>query len=286
MIKLVGIDLDGTLLNPEKKVTSENAKAIEEMEKAGIIVTVFTGRSWISGRDYLENIGGDIPAVFQNGAYIITTKSHEVLKEVYLDANLALQLNDAAKKRGIFCVTTTNFSSFPDMIHEMNVPKKSRFMPYLERNFYRMKKIENLEDEINDKVAVVELIGNFYEIEKILADFKEEEMTIVVDTILEEEAFVEILGKGCGKEVAMDFLVKHFGLSLEETAFIGDGYNDAKVLQMVSHAIVMGNAPTQIKNIAEFVTSTNAEDGVARAVREFILKERDYVDQNCHPNGQ
>jgi Cof subfamily protein (haloacid dehalogenase superfamily) len=278
----VGIDLDGTLLNSQKIVTKENAKAVEALEKNGIKVTIFTGRNWISGQKYLKNLKNDIPSVFQNGAYIVTSKSNKVLREITLNTSLAQKLVDTARKWRLFPVITEDFLNVPDMKYEGAIPKRTEFTLYFERNAYRIEKVKDLKEAISDKksVAGVTWVGPLEIVKKAISELDEikDEMSVIVNTILDKEAFIDFLGKDCGKDIAMNFVLKHFDFSHDEAAFIGDSYNDEAVLKMVSHPIAMGNAPADIQEIAEFVTSTNDENGVANAIYNFILKESDPVD--------
>jgi len=89
----------------------------------------------------------------------------------------------------------------------------------------------------------------------------------------DNEGFVEFFCPGCGKEKALDFLLKKFSMSREESAFIGDNYNDLEALKIVGHPIVMGNnyTPVELINVAKYITSSNDEDGVAKAIKEYIL---------------
>ncbi len=276
----MGIDLDGTLLDSNKNISPRNLKALKILEENGIKITIFTGRAWISARDYLKCISNDIPAVFQNGAYVRTTRSNKVLRSVMLDTQIAKRAVEIAKNKGIFTVISQDFTNIPDMKYESSLPLNSKFMPYFERNLYRMEKVKELEIEIPDNGAAgVTWVGKFEVIKKAIKELEDfrEKMSVIVDTILGKEAFVELLGRNCGKEVAMNFLLNLFDISPDEAAFIGDSYNDVNVMKAVSHSIAMGNAPDDVKEFATFVTSTNDEDGVANAIYNYILKERELI---------
>ncbi len=272
MIEFVGIDLDGTLLDSKKQVSAMNSKAIDEMERNGIMVTIFTGRAWIAAKDYLSNISSDIPAVFQNGAYIATTKSRKELRKLVLGHKSAVEVIQKARKYDVFAILFTNFTDTPDMIYEGQVPKKSPYVPYFERNSYRLFKVEDMAKCAGEYVCEVALVGSLEKIKMLSSELKSKNFTMIVNTIMNGEAFVEFFGKGCGKETAMEFLLKKSAIDAKNAAFIGDSYNDLKVLKKVGHPIVMGNAPDELKEIAHFVTSTNDEDGVAYATHEYILR--------------
>ncbi len=277
MIKLVGIDLDGTLLNASKDVSEEDASAIEELERNGIIVTVFTGRTWNAAKEYLRFFSNDVPAVFQNGAYILTTRTQKVLRKVTLPDFKALELLRKAKERSFFTLLTVSFSSIPDMVYEGPLPYRSNFFEYLRRNSYRMKDVKNVEKYVGPETNGVVWIGNVRKIMDASRELELSEVTMVVDTVTEEEAFVEFFGKGCGKEKAMELLLERYGISEEEAVFIGDSYNDLNVLKKV-RSVAMANAPQEIRRCADFVTLSNNDSGVSYAVKKFILKENDLVD--------
>jgi len=272
LIRFVGIDLDGTLLDSQKHISQENLEAIYEMERDNIMVTFFTGRAWVAAKDYLSSISFDIPGVFQNGAYIATVKSHKVLRKIVLDHETAINVVKASRKYGLFFVLFTNFTDFPDMVIESELPRSSKYVPYFDRNSYRIFKVKDVTRCIGEYVSEVAVVGSIKAIEKMNSELDLSNSTVILNTLLGEEGFVEFFGRECGKEKAMDFLLKRFEIKPEEASFIGDNYNDLKVLKKVGHPIVMGNAPDTLKKVARFITSTNDENGVAVAVREYISK--------------
>ncbi len=272
MIRFIGIDLDGTLLDSQKQISKANFEAICEMERNHIMVTFFTGRAWIAAKDYLSSISYDIPGVFQNGAYIATVKSHQVLRKIVLDHKTAVNIINESRKRGLFFVLFTNFTDFPDMLVETDFPQNSRYLPYFNRNSYRIFKVKDATKCVGEYVSEIAVVGPVETIREMNSNLELSNATVVLNTLLDDEGFVEFFGPGCGKEKAMDFLLERFNIGREETAFIGDSYNDLEVLKKVGHPIVMGNAPKELKKVARFITSTNDENGVAVAVREYISK--------------
>ncbi|HEU24552.1 MAG: hypothetical protein C0176_04860 [Mesoaciditoga sp.] len=274
MIKFVGIDLDGTLLNSEKKVSDKNLKAIEMAEKAGVKVTIFTGRSLVASEEYLDAISSDIPGVFQNGAFISTIKSRKVIKKITLSGKCAREIISAAKRHDLFVILFTNFTQAPDMIYDKDWPEGSNYTGYFERNAYRMIRVPDLSDYIDEEVSEISIVGDFEEIKSMQKEIKCTDYTMILSTLFSNnnEAFVECFGPGCGKEKALEFLIESLGIKRSETAFIGDNYNDLEALKISGYPIVMGNsyAPQELLKIARYVTSSNDENGVARAI-EYIL---------------
>lgn len=275
MIKFVGIDLDGTLLDSDKKISEENLKALEALEKSGIRVTIFTGRSFVASEEYFGAISSDIPAVFQNGAFISTIKTHKIIKKVTLSYACASQIVRFAKKHDLFSIAFTHFTEPPDMVYDREIPSPSNYKSYFERNSYRMVKVPDIIACIGEEIGEVAIVGDFNKIKAIGKEMNCSKFTMVLSTLFanNNEGFVEFFGPGCGKEKALDFLLKKLGISRAESAFIGDNYNDLEALKIVGHPIVMGNdyTPNELIKIAKYVTSSNDEDGVAKAIKEYIL---------------
>jgi Cof subfamily protein (haloacid dehalogenase superfamily) len=275
MIKFIGIDLDGTLLDSDKRISDENLKAIEEAERRSINVTIFTGRSFIASKEYFEAFSSDIPGVFQNGAFIATLKSHKILKKTTLSHKVAKRIIELSKENGLFPIVFTNFMDSPDMIYEMKWPERSNYIPYLERNAYRMIHSPDMINCVGEEISEVSVIGAFSKIKNVEDKLDPSDHTFILSTRFSsnDEAFVEIFGPGCGKEKALKYLLDRLSISRSEAAFIGDNYNDLEALKSVGHPIVMGNAdtPDELIRTAEFVTFSNDNNGVAKAIMKYII---------------
>lgn len=278
MIKFVGIDLDGTLLDSDKKISEENLRAIEKLEKSGIQVTIFTGRSFVASKAYFDAISSDIPAVFQNGAFISTIKSYRIIKKITLSDLCAGKIINLSKKYDLFTILFTNFVNSPDMVYDKDWPSNSNYTSYLQRNAYRMMKVTDMKDYLGKDISEVSVIGNLDKIKVVEKELGCSQLTMILSTLFSNnnEAFVEFVGPDCGKENALDFLLNKFNVTHEESAFIGDNYNDLGALKEVGYPIVMGNSyvPSELTEIAKYITSSNDESGVAKAIKEYILKMR------------
>ncbi|BBJ28228.1 HAD family hydrolase [Athalassotoga saccharophila] len=274
MIKFIGIDLDGTLLDSEKKISEKNLKAIEMAEKAGIKVTIFTGRSLIAAEEYLDAISSDIPGVFQNGAFISTIKSRKVIKKITLSHRCAREIISAAKKYDLFVILFTNFTETPDMIYDKEWPEDSNYTGYFERNAYRMVKVSDIANCVGEEVSEISIVGDFEKIKSMQKEIRCTDYTMILSTLFSNnnEAFVECFGPGCGKEKAFEFLIESLGVKRSDTAFIGDNYNDLEVLKITGYPVVMGNSyvPQELLKIAKYVTSSNDENGVAKAIEHMV----------------
>ncbi len=272
MIKLVIIDLDGTLLDSKKKIKDIDKEAVVKALESGVKVTIFTGRSYHSARKYLEELGVDVPVVFQNGAFIIDIRSKKVLRSVHLDASTAKEVVERSRKLDLFYIVYSDFLDEKDMLIDREYQGPYEY--YLEHNLWRIKKTKDVLNELRskDRVAEVALIGEEDKIKHVTESVDKQHASVIKSTTLENHAFYEIFGPGCSKAIALEFLLDHFGVNKDDVMFIGDGYNDIDIMKKVGIAVAMGNAPNEVKKIASFVTKSNEEGGVAEAIQRFVLK--------------
>ncbi len=271
MIKLIVLDLDGTLLSSEKKINPVDREAVKEALDAGISVTVFTGRSKHSASRYVKELGIGVPVVFQNGALIVDFSSGKILRMVKLSGEIAKKVVLEARKMDIFYIIYTEFSTIKDMMVDRSY--KGPYEYYMEQNIWRMYFVKDVINHIREDVAEIALIGKKDSIEEAVSWIDEREASVIKSTEIGGESFWEIFGPGCSKAIALEFLLEHFGVSKDEVMFIGDGYNDVEVLKTVGYPVVMGNAPEDVKKYAKYITSDNDSGGVAEAIRKIALKK-------------
>jgi len=232
-IKLVAIDIDGTLLNSQRQITAEVHAAIQEAKKAGVKIVIATGRPISGVRAILEELNltdtGDYVITFNGGLVQDAATGEDIVKDTlsyddYLDIELvARKFNlpmHASTKEGIY---TANRNIGKYTIYESTLVSAPIF--------YRTPE---------------EMVG------------KE-----IIKTMMVDEP--EIL------DAAIP-LAEKLGLTMDQTMAIGDQENDRPMLEVVGNPVVMENGNPELKKIAKYVTKSNDEDGVAYALREWVLK--------------
>ena len=267
MVKLLILDLDGTLLTSDKRIADCDKKAITRALDSGVEITIFTGRNFHSALPYIEELGVEVPVVFQNGALVYDFSKKESVLEIRLDGDMARTVVDRAKKENVYAVVYTDFFSRKDMLVESDY--EGPFKAYFESNSWRITRVDDLKKAVPETVVEVALIGHEDSISSVVSDL--DGVSVIKGSMINGESFYEIFGPNCSKGEALEFVLEYFGISREDVAFIGDGYNDVEIMKKVGLPIAMGNAPEDVKSLARFVTSGNDECGVARAIEKFVL---------------
>ena len=273
MIKLVLIDIDGTLVRDDKTLPAENEEAIKEALQSGVLVTLVTGRNYGAAKEIIDKLQLDVPVVLQNGAFIYRPYSGEVIRKVGLTGDVAKRVIHLCRQEGTFYILYRDFLMQKDMLIDQDYD--GPFSMYLKRNAVRLDRVEDVTSFIPGEVAEVALLGNEDRILRVLRQLGDgDNFTVIKSLTREDEAFYEIFGPKVGKGEALNYLCQHFGVSPEEVMFIGDAYNDIDIMLLVGFPVAMGNAVEEVKKFAKAVTKSNNEGGVAWAIRHFVLSPK------------
>lgn len=266
-IKLVTIDIDGTLLNPERQITPAVFEAIQDAKRAGVKAVITTGRPISGVLSLLEELKLNEPdnyvITFNGGLVQETASKNDIFKDTlsyddYLDIELlSRKLNlplHASTKNGMY---TAN----------RNIGKYTVYEAHLVHSplFYRTP--EEMADQEIIKVMMVDEPEKLdAAMEKIPQEFYER------FNIAKSAAFyLEITPKTASKGQAVIRLAEKLGLTMDQTMAIGDEENDRSMLEVVGNPVVMENGNPELKKIAKYITKSNSQDGVAHAIREWVL---------------
>ncbi len=273
-IKLIAIDLDGTLLRSDRSLSEENRLAIHKAKSAGVQVVLCTGRP-LRAMDYLlDEIGlrdKEDLAITYNGGLIQKTQTGEIVKQMTFNREECLDVFELGQQLGL----PVNFIDL-DYVYEPPYPVGAESI-YMADTRKKPKKgglqfREVVLDEIPDSIAI----------NKIVMSRPGEELDAVIPHIPDhyheryniyksQDFILEVLPQNVDKGNAMRLIGEMLELEKEEIMGIGDQEND---LSLVTHAglgIAMGNAIPRVKEAADYITKTNDENGVAHAIQKFVL---------------
>ncbi len=275
MIRMVGLDLDGTLLRQDKSVSAYSREVIRRAAEKGTVIVPVTGRPLAGVPSEVKSLPGVRYCITSNGAAVYDLQEGKVLKEVLMGPERALSV--LAASEGIALIREVFTGGWGYHVPEDYAKLRSRFagtpvMSYIDGS---RKKTDSLEDFVRGCAGGLENIsimcGCFEDRERI-----REKLSRIkgINVILPWKTDLEITDGRAEKGDALLFLAERLGIRREETMAAGDSDNDLSLLKKAGIALAMGNASAHIREAADFVTEDNEHDGAARAVERFILEER------------
>lgn len=275
-IRLVALDMDGTLLNNEGQISMTDQTAIKEITEQNIQVVISTGRPYAGLPTELLCRLGIRYAITANGAGVYSLPEKQCLRASCMPPELLCPLLEELQKKDIHLDAFIRGERYS---LESNYAKIDMLaMPQSLRSYIRETGtlIKNLAEFIRKNHSEVEKMTlNFYPLPD--GSFKNRESVISLLKQHPEVTFLsggyhnlEFTKAGTTKGMGLRFLCEHLGISLSQTMACGDTQNDIDILQTAAIGVAMGNADREVRELADYVTLTNEECGVAAAIRRFI----------------
>ena len=271
-IRMIGVDLDGTLLNSEKQLTAYTREVLKKAIEQEVAVVVATGRPFSGVPDELKHFPGMRYALTANGARILDMQKQKVVYENLLSGEIAEKVIDILKRHHAI------HEFFVDGVGYMNEDGLKNVYAYFEdphmAEYLQSTRIpvKDVKEKLQTMKCEVDKLQGIFRNQKDKQEALEELNTlsgIVVTAAMDNN--LEINKEGTNKGLGLLQLGKSLGISREEIMACGDGGNDVEMLKEVGFAIAMANAYDPVKTAADFVTVSNDEDGVAKAIERFVL---------------
>lgn len=271
-IRMIGLDLDGTLLTTQKEMTAYTRDVLARALEQGVHVMVSTGRP-ISAipKDILE-IPGMKFAVTSNGARVLDLETKEVLIEHTIPVETAKKLIRIIRE---YDALNEVFLEGAGYSQGERLQKAHEYFSNPSMAEYMMKSRTGVEDVVvfleEKKQPVEKVQGVFKSLDerKLALERMKQLPGIIVTGAFENN--LEINREGTDKGKALLQLGALLGIPRDEIMACGDGMNDYQMLSQVGFAVAMENGHKKLKEIADYVTVTNDEDGVAKAIKKFVL---------------
>ncbi len=276
--RLLAVDLDGTLLRKNGTLGERTRRALQAAAMREIKLVICTGRRFRTTLPILAQLAVAVPVIVHGGQLIKHAGTHETLHHDYLTEALYLAVVTFLKARGVTPIVYVDlFAQGTDIYLENDQDGHPYHLRYLERNRAHCRFIGDVTRTFCPQTIHVGALADRPSLqgvrEHLTREFGESITHRVVSNTNDEGAFLEIMGPGSSKWRALSMLMEAEGIAPEQVIGIGDEMND---LEMITHAglgVAMGNAIPEIKEVADYVTLTNEEDGVAHVIEQFLLKE-------------
>lgn len=269
MYKIIALDMDGTLLNDEKVITQRTKDALIKAREKGVKVVLASGRPVDGLKKYLKelNLVSDEEYVLSfNGSLVQKVKSEEVLYEIGLTGKDLHYLYDISQNLGVnihaFSTTkgliTPNISKYTEVEANLNG---------IDINVCDFNEIS--EDEHIVKVMFIDDEKIIDKVIKELPNEVEERYKVVRSA----PYFLEEINKESGKATGLAALAKYLNVSKDNIIAVGDAGNDLDMIQYAGLGVAMGNADESVKQVADYITADNNNDGIAEVIEKFILND-------------
>lgn len=279
-VKLIALDLDGTLLDEDKKIPPSGVTALRQARARDIQIAICTGRNHTDILYFARILGMALWGVSANGAYVCATDSGKPVYKNPLDAGLTDEVIRLCREYGTTpclhtpCCEYTGeaFARIVDMLREQGIQPffnpQNKYIPVPDEEWEQVAGREN--GCFTKGIIYHDSLETVAEMETRLREhggFEVSPSVMFRGTMRN----LEVNRKGVSKGAALEALSRRLGFGMEQVMAIGDSENDLTMLRMSGYGVAMGNAAENIKSAARFVTGSNQENGVAYAVRRWAL---------------
>ena len=277
-IRLLAIDIDGTLLNPQFEISAVDMAALRRLNREGVEVVLVTGRRHTFALPIAKQFGFDLWLISSNGA-VTRSLSGETFHRDLLPASTCLSLCGEMKDfRGNTVLTFDIESKGAIVLEHMNELNAS-IQRWLEKNLAYIDFVIPIEKSItSDPVQAMFCgpIGRMHEaLDRLASGSTAHNITVLrTEYPVRDLSIVDVLNQGCSKGHALERWAKYRGFPREQVMAIGDNYNDIEMLAFAGLPFIMGNASEELRGHGWHVTRSNAENGVAAAIEQVLGVEK------------
>lgn len=240
--KLIALDMDGTFLTEEKKVSDENRKAIERAAAAGVTVMFATGRGIPNVMPYVEELGLHSPIVTVNGSEVWSAPN-QLHSRSFLEPELVMSMRELALK----------YDTWYWGYAVSGIYNKERWTESMEAEQW-LKFGYYYEDDVSLKAIHDQLVS-----------WNQLEITN------SHPSNIELNPKGVSKASGLNIVCGLLGIDMSQVIAMGDSLNDVSMIREAGLGVAMGNAQDAVKSLADVVTGTNEEHGVAQIIEKYVL---------------
>lgn len=262
--KLIALDVDGTLITDDHVLTEATREAVREAAAQGIIVVLCTGRGPVSAQPIYEQLGAGGIMITHNGATVIDIATRQVMNDFRIEFADLKSLVDYCRGKGIHYDLCTPFDIYVEHLTDEEKAMYERFsqVPTVISDFM-------LVDEPTVKFT---LSGPEPQMDQVEADWAS--IGCPLRPIRSGLYFIDIINPEATKGHALKQVCRDLGIPREEVMAIGNYFNDIEMLEWAGLGIAMANSPEAVKQSADAETVSNNEDGVALALRRYLLSTR------------
>ncbi|MGQ8773235.1 pyridoxal phosphatase [Serratia sp. NA_112.1] len=269
--RVIALDLDGTLLDNQKRILPQSLAALAQARAAGIKVVVVTGRHHVAIHPFYQALEIDTPAICCNGTYLYDFQQKKVLAADPLEkdqAKLVLQMLKQSDIHGLMYVDDAMLYQEPSG-HVIRSLAWAETLPPAQRP--TLLQVNSLVQAADDAQSIWKFATSHADIPALrsFAETVEKELGLACEWSWHDQ--VDIAKGGNSKGKRLQQWVESQGLSMSQVVAFGDNYNDLSMLEAVGLGVAMGNADDAIKQRADLVIADHLQPGIAEVIRTRVL---------------
>lgn len=280
--RLLALDIDGTLLGSDKRISERTLGAIAHARAAGVRVVLVTGRRYPAARRIATELGAGVPLVLHHGALVVEPepeKDHGAPPRILRCLPLAREATVAAIRLGRSCgadpVVHCGLRGEGRLVVASLAADNEMLLGYVDRSGRDRVSVGDLERDLpadSIQVMFADRLGRMVDlyprmVERLGATARVERTFYPALDM----GFVDVLHPEVSKGEALSFLQQRWAVATAETIAIGDNWNDQEMLVRAGRGLVMGNADPALHALGLEVLPTNDQDGVAVAIEKYVL---------------
>ncbi len=273
-IRLLAVDIDGTLLNPEFQISAADLAALRRAHEEGVEVIVVTGRRHTFAVPIVQQLGFDLWLISSNGA-ITRSLAGENFHRDLLPAETCRKLCAAMHEfRGNTVLTFDTEAKGAIVLEHMDELNTS-IRRWLEKNLPFIDFVVPIEKSLTTDPVQAMFCGPIPRMHRALAALAAsglgKQITVLrTEYPIRDLSIVDVLNQGCSKGHALERWANHRGIPREQVMAIGDNYNDIEMLAFAGLPFIMGNASEELRRNGWAVTLPNDQSGVAAAIEQVL----------------
>ena len=277
MIRLIGIDVDGTLLDSHGRLPAANLGAIRDAVDAGIHIAIVTGRSFFFALPAVAELPDPLTLVVHNGA-IVRTRDGETLRRQLMSRASALEVLDATEPWRDAAMVIFDRPGAGQMVYDrMDWSHENRWR-FRERNREIIAQVDSLSDAVIEDPIQLAFNGGVQPMRDLIATLAARPSAETLSISLTEYeqrdfSLVDVCAPRTTKGTGLAALAGLLGIERAQVMAIGDNFNDREMLEWAGVGVVMGNAAPALQSAGFETTGTNDDAGLGAAIRRFALAE-------------
>ncbi len=273
-IRLIAIDIDGTLLNSKVELSRENRDALRRAHEAGIEIVLGTGRRHDFAMPIAASLGFDLWLFSSNGAVTRSTQGETFHRDL-LPKETAVRLARALPQYRNYMVLTFDRPAMGAIVCENHDLLYGVIQRWMEKNAPFIEYVSPIENALTEDPIQAMVCGPIALMDQAQAelealDFRRDFTALRTQYDHRNLCIVDLLNAGCSKGHALERWAQHRGFDRSEVMAIGDNYNDVEMLTFAGHPVIMGNACDGLKQNGWTVTLHHDEHGVAATIGHVL----------------